>query len=919
MRLSWNQIAVNAKEFSDEWKDARYEKSDTQSFYNDFFGVFGVKRRRVATFEQRVKKLDNSDGYIDLFWTGTLLVEQKSEGRDLEAAYDQAGDYFDALEPSECPRYIMVSDFQTFELHDLDERTVLKFDLADLHKHVQSFGFVVGVTKRTFRDQDPVNIEAAELVAEFHDTLKAAGYTGHELEQYLVRLVFCLFADDTGIFDERGQFETFIEDRTSPDGSDLGPWIAQVFQVLNMPMDQRPHNLDTDLESLPYVNGDLFSEPLQMPSYDADMRQALLDVCAFDWSDISPAIFGALFQTVMDPAERRAQGAHYTTEQNILKVIEPLFLNDLRDELDAILKRRDRGRLSALTTFQQKLADIRILDPACGCGNFLVIAYRELRRLEIEVILAKRQMVAGSGQQELAADTASMVNVDQFYGIEILEFPVRVAEAAMWMMDHVMNNELSLELGEVRVRIPLQVSPSIAHVDALQTEWGTLLPADECTYVIGNPPFVGVRMQAPDQRAQVKRIANLGGRAGTLDYAAAWFIKASEYASAGNATVGLVATNSLTQGEQVAQLWTKLFDDYDIDIYFAHRTFPWGSDARGKAHVHVVIVGFGPQAKAPNRRLLFTYTDSDSDASETSHATITPYLTSGDGLANPRLMIANQRQRSDERPQLIIGSKPVDGGYYLFDYDESEDFLSMEPTAKRFLFPFIGAREFLRGHQRWILALHSASPKDLARMPHVQERIAAVKDFRLASRSRETNDIADTPMSYHVNVIPDAPFLVVPKSSSQTREYLPMDWSEPPTVPGDAVFVLQDATLRDFAVLTSAMHMAWLRLAGGRLKSDYRYSIGTVYNTFPLPAGLLTDDLDTSQAEQLAQEVLDARDNYAEATLAELYNPLIMPADLKRAHRRLDQAVDRLYRHKKFESERERVEHLLRMYEKAHA
>ena len=455
MRLSWNEVRGRAAAFADEWRDAAYEKGETQSFYNAFFDVFGVRRRSVARYEAHVAKLDNRSGFIDLFWPGVLIVEQKSAGRDLKAAYEQAGEYFDALPERDRPRFILVSDFQSFELHDLDEREVVAFALADLPAHVEAFGFILGVQRRTFRDQDPANIEAAELVGRLHDALADAGHRGHDLERFLVRIVFCMFADDTGVFEPRDIFLDFIGTRTSGDGADLGLWLAQLFEVLDTPEDQRPATLDEDLTRFPYVNGDLFTGHLRMFSFDAAMRGALLDACHFDWSKLSPAIFGALFQSVMDPVARRAQGAHYTTEKNILKVIEPLFMDDLRAEFDRMKARKDRRRVSELRRFQQKLGRMTFFDPACGCGNFLIIAYRELRELEIEALNEIHPRSQDGRQMDALASDLSRVDVDQFYGIELGEFPARIAETALWMMDHIMNNRLSLEFGLTYARIPL--------------------------------------------------------------------------------------------------------------------------------------------------------------------------------------------------------------------------------------------------------------------------------------------------------------------------------------------------------------------------------------------------------------------------------------------------------------------------------
>ena len=873
----------------------------------------------MARYEEHVAKLDNRSGFIDLFWPGVLIVEQKSAGRDLSKAYGQAGEYFDALAERDRPRFILVSDFQTLELHDLDERTQVRFSLKDLPAHVEHFGFILGVQKHTFRDQDPANIKAAELVGRLHDALHAAQYRGHDLERFLVRIVFCLFADDTGIFEPRDIFLEFIESRTSEDGADLGPWLRQLFEVLNTPDEERSPLLDEDLTRFPYVNGDLFREHLRTPSFNASMREVALDVCRFDWSNISPAIFGALFQSVMEPEQRRAQGAHYTTEKNILKVIEPLFMDDLRAEFKRLKTRKDSRRRADLQRFQEKLSRLRFFDPACGCGNFLIIAYRELRMLEIDVIRETRTAVGTLRQDELDAATLSLINVDQFYGIELSEFPARIAETAMWMMDHIMNNRLSLEFGQTYARIPLQTSPHIRNGDALEMDWREVLLPDDCSFVFGNPPFVGAKFQTPEQRAKVRHIAALGKSGGTLDYVTAWFIRAGEYVRSGRARIGFVATNSITQGEQVAQLWPILFDRCKLEIAFAHRTFAWGSDARGKAHVHVVILGLDQRKTArPNKRL-FSYPDINDEPEESRHAGLSAYLYDASGLSDPHLVVREERTPINGMGRLISGSQPIDDGEYIFNVDERDALLDAEPDVAPFLRPYVGAREYLQGRKRWILALQEAGPTTLKALPLVRERMAAVRDFRSKSRRKSTLAIADYPTRYNVEVIPTAQFLAVPKVSSERREYAPIGWLEPPTIPSDLIFVLRDATLVDFALLTSAMHMAWLRYVGGRLESRYRYSIGLVYNTFPTPRGFTSGDLDLSKLENLAQAVLDARAEWSDSTLANLYDPELMPPNLRRAHQNLDRAVDRLYRRAAFASERDRIEHLFALYEKTRA
>ena len=923
MRLSWNEIRARAADFAREWADATYEKGETQSFYNEFFDIFGVRRRTVARYEEHVRRLDNTSGFIDLFWPGVLLVEQKSAGRNLAIARRQAGGYFDALPERDRPRYQLLCDFQTFELLDREEREETRFALVDLPQHVEKFGFIIGVQRRAFRDQDPVNIEASELIARLHDALKASGYDGHDLELFLVRIVFCLFADDTGIFEPRDIFLQFIEERTSDDGADLGPWLARLFQVLNTPIERRQMALDEDLAHFPHVNGELFAEILRIPDFNASMRQALLDASRFDWTAISPAVFGALFQAVMEPSDRRAQGAHYTTEKNILKVIEPLFLDDLRAEFQKLQERRDGRSMADLRKFRDRLGTLRLFDPACGCGNFLIIAYRELRSLEIDVL---REMASRTGATQLKLEVQSVVDVDQFYGIEIGEFPARIAATALWMMDHIMNNRLSLEFGKTYARIPIEKSPHIHHGDALEIDWGEVLPPNECSYVFGNPPFGGAKFQSAGQRSQVRRIAALGGSGGTLDYIAAWFIRAGEYVrrarpenSSRPPRIGFVATNSITQGEQVAQLWPLLLDRHRLEIAFAHRTFAWGSDARGKAHVHVVIIGLDTTEHAPRDRRLFAYEDLNGEPLESRHAVITPYLFDGGALANPHLVVREESRPINAMPRLKTGVQMIDNGILTFTHEEYRDFLADEPRSLTFFRKYIGGDEYINGFHRWILYLADSSPSDLRHLPKIRERIQRVRQYRASSRRPSTIAMSAYPTKVGVDERLSAPFLVLPNTSSERREYIPIGWLTPEVIANQKLRILPDATLAHFALLTSAMHMAWMRVVTGRMKSDYMYSVGVVYNTFPTPPGFKSENASLSTLEPLAQAVLDARAAHPDATLADLYDPDLMPPNLRRAHHALDRAVDRLYRRARFTSERERVEYLFAMYERLQA
>lgn len=917
MRLDWNDIRSRASNFVNEWHDAHYEKGETQSFYDDFFEVFGVPRRRVASFERSVKPKPGQRGFIDLFWPGKLLVEQKSAGRDLKPAKRQALSYFEGLRDDELPRYILLSDFQNFELYDLDTDPdqPVSFKLKELPDRVRDFGFILGQEKRVFKDQDPVNIAASEMMGALHDALEESGYTGHELEQFLVRLVFCLFADDTGIFNPIGSFDDYIRERTQEDGSDVGPRLGQLFEVLNTPRERRLKTLDADFEAFEYINGDLFKERLPLPAFNRDMRDKLLFACSFNWQKISPAIFGSLFQSVMKKEERRKKGAHYTTEKNILKVIEPLFLDDLRSEFARLKARRDTGRQKALEEFHARLGRLTFFDPACGCGNFLVIAYRELRLLEIEVLreLFPRD-IHNLRQGMIDIGFYTKVNVNQFYGIEIEEFPARIAEIALWMTDHIMNARLSAEFGESYLRIPLKASPNILHGDALETDWAELLPPENCHYILGNPPFIGAKMQSEAQRKQVMAIAALGKSGGSLDYVCAWFIKAGAYlrqSRAGFPRIGFVATNSITQGEQVAQLWPVLFERYRLEIAFAHRTFEWMSDARGKAHVHCVIIGLCAREDEPKEKRLFSYDDIKADPIETRSAAISPYLI--DMPFYKHLCVREEPEPINGARRLVTGTQPLEDNNLTFSEIEMNNFITGEPKSRALFRPFPGAKEFLNGGKRWILHTADIPPQHLKMMFSVLERLEHVRRFRAKSTRKTTLALAGFPSQYGVTVIPSASFLVVPQTSSERRDYVPMAWLEPPTIPSEKLRLLLDAARWEFAILTSRMHMAWMRTITGRLESRYMYSVGVVYNNFPWPE---LDDAARDKLRKLAQAVLDARVAYPGATLADLYDPDVMPPDLRKAHQALDLAVDRLYRKEVFASDRERVEHLFGLYEK---
>ncbi len=912
MRLSWNEIRVRAKSFSKDWADAAYEKGETQSFYNALFHVFGKNRRSVATYEEAVKKLDNRQGFIDLFWRGTLLVEQKSKGRDLAKARAQAFDYIDGLKDSDKPRYVLLSDFQNFDLINLSTREETSFKLSELHKHVEKFGFIIGVEKRSFKDQDPVNIMAAELVGKLHDEIEASGFTGHNLEVFLVRLVFCLFADDTGVFPTKDMFLEYLQARTAPDGTDMRGKLAGLFEILNTPETSRNKNEDEDLLAFPYINGSLFKDITRIPPFTSTMRISLIEASRFDWSPISPAIFGSLFQSVMNAKQRRAKGAHYTTEKNIMKVIGPLFLDDLQAEFDHA-KTLKRGKNNALDNFIDKLSGLTFFDPACGCGNFLIIAYREIRKLETEALKER----LGKVQLELDAKILSIVDVDQFYGIELEEFPARIAETAMWMMDHIMNNELSLAFGQNFARIPLEAAPHIHNGDALELDWTEVLAPKDCSYILGNPPFIGHQWRTKTQQAQMHKIWGRKGQVNRLDYVTCWFKLAVEYSETNRRIkTAFVATNSISQGEQASILWPKLFER-GIHIYFAHRTFQWSSEARGKAAVHCVIVGLSYDHNDQN--LIYEYADINGEPSIYAATQINGYL-----IDAAHVLIAARGSAPDGMPKMHKGSQPTDGarvkktegGYQKFSNlilgDENKAAILLEdPDTKNWLRPYVGGDELISGKYRWCLWLKNVSPKQLRQSPPIMRRLERVKTGRLQSPTKSVREFAKFPTLFTQDRQPSGSYIAIPEVSSETREYIPIDRLDANIIASNKLQIISKNYTWLFALLTSAMHMGWMRTVTGRLKSDYSYS-PTVYNTFPWPN--LTDKAKT-KLTKMGQAILDARAEWPEASLADLYDPDAMPANLRRAHIANDKAVDKLYRAKKFESERERVEHLFALYE----
>lgn len=902
MALSWNEIRSRALTFSKRWENETSEDAEAKAFWIEFLNVFGIDRKRVASFEEPVKKLGDKQGFIDLFWKGMLLVEHKSRGKNLNKAYTQALDYFPGIKERDLPKYVLVSDFARFRLYDLEaehtssEGDFYEFELKDLHKNIKHFAFIAGYQTRAIKPEDPVNIKAAELMGKLHDALKAIGYEGHALEHYLVRLLFCLFAEDTGIF-ERQQLKEYIQDKTTEDGSDLAAHLAQLFEVLNTPKDKRLKNLDEHLAAFEYVNGKLFAEHLPTASFDAKMRNQLLDCCALDWSRVSPAIFGSLFQSVMNDVLRRNLGAHYTSETNILKLIKPLFLDELHNEFDSC-----KSNTKKLTEFHDKLRKLKFFDPACGCGNFLVIAYRELRLLELEVL--RSILAAQRGQGFVDVSGLVWLDVDQFYGIEIEEFPAQIAQVAMWLTDHQMNQLISEEFGNYFARLPLKKSATIICGNSLQLDWKEVAP--NVDYILGNPPFVGKKEQSASQKTDMEQIFKGVKGAGVLDFVSAWYLKAAQYMQSEKVLSAFVSTNSITQGEQVGILWGELLNKYHIKIHFAHRTFKWGNDARGNAAVHCVIIGFSPFDVSEKR--IWDYEKPDSDAHELKVRNINPYLVDAADV-----VVEKRMNPLCQGAEIVFGSKAVDFGHFVIEADELENFLVAEPLAAPYVREFIGGEEFLNGSKRYCLWLKELAPERLRNMPLVLKRVEAVKEERLKSVKEPTRELAKTPSLFGEDRQPNSQYLLIPKVSSERRDYVPLGFMSPEVIINPTVLVVPNASIYDFGVLQSNMHMAWMRAVCGRMKSDYQYSASIVYNNFPWPVAL--SDKQREAVESAAQTVLDARAQFPQSSLADLYDPLTMPPALVKAHQALDRAVDACYRKAAFTNDAQRVEFLFERYQ----
>jgi hypothetical protein len=901
MPLSWYTTRNRALAFSKLWANAEKEKSRGQSFIRGLLAVFGVEDPAgVGRFEYGVDLPGGKKGLVDYFWEKQIVIEMKSKGNNLKDAFHQLQGYLENLSPDIIPDLWLVSDFENINIKRYSTGEFCKFKTSVLHKHTKYFANIAGYTsERAYNDSREVNIQAAEMMAQLHDALKSHGYDGHDLEVYLVRLLFCLFADSTDIFPQNN-FRAYVED-SKPDGSDLSFRLGRLFEVLDMSNEVRKKRdlISKELKQFRYLNGSLFSEVLKTTDFDTKTCNILIECAKFNWSSISPAIFGAMFQGVMDKDKRRELGAHYTSEENILKVINPLFLDDLWAEFERV-KTDPKG----LELFHQKIASLTFLDPACGCGNFLIVTYRELRLLELEILKIK---IPGN---QLILEMLVKVKIEQFYGIEVEEFPAQIAYVGMWLTDLQMNLKVSEVFGASLCRPPLSGGSSIKVANSLRVDWESVVAKAELSYILGNPPFAGGMTMTREQKREmidtfgtvkvavkdgvkgavnesVKGIVKDGVKGlGELDYVSAWFRKAADYMSGTGIRAAFVSTNSITQGQQAITLWSVLID-LGININFAYRTFVWTNEAKGKAAVHCVIVGFSfVEAK---EKLIF-----EGDQKKTVKR-INPYLVDA-----PIVFVEPRTDPIGDAPKMRFGSMPRDGGWLVLGDAERDELLESEPLAEKWLRPYFGSREFINSQSRWCLWLVGARPDELRACEKVLERIEKVKRFRLGSRAAATRKFADKPALFCQIAQPDADYLAVPIVSSERRRYLPLDFLPAKAIASNLLFLIPGAEMYHFGVLTSRLHNVWLRMLAGRLKSDYRYSKDIVYNNFPWPEFTKNPKTDPKKDQKsaiaaTAEEIIRIRREFYPASLADLYDPLAMPAELLAAHRHNDREVMKAY------------------------
>ena len=907
-----------AKVFADYWADKGYEKGESQSFWLDLLqNVLGMDSpAHSVIFEEQVK-IDRANGFIDMMIPATkVMVEQKGADKDLRkpikqsdgtslTPFQQAKRYIVDLPYSEHPRWVITCNFKEFLIYDMEKPTgepdsIL---LEDLPTEYYRLAFLVEEKSEHYHHEEQISIKAGDLVGELYDAIRKQ-YIHPDSEDSLrslnmlcVRLVFCLYAEDAGIFGGHLKFHNYIK---SFSVKDVRRALIDLFRVLDTKTDDRDPYMDEALASFPYVNGGLFAdENIEIPNFTEEIVDLLLHNASedFDWSQISPTIFGAVFESTLNPETRRSGGMHYTSIENIHKVIDPLFLDELRAELDEIKAlKTDRTRLARATAFQDKLASLTFLDPACGSGNFLTETYISLRRMENEVLLLKQK----NSMIPLNMGDVIRVSIGQFYGIEINDYAVSVAKTALWIAESQMMRETETIIQADLDFLPLKSYANIIEGNALRVDWESVVPKEKLNYIMGNPPFVGGMMVTKNQKADMQfAIGDVKGL-GELDYVAAWYYRATEYIQGTKIEVAFVSTNSICQGQQAVTLWKPLLEK-GVRIQFAHRTFIWDSEAKAKAHVHCIIVGFSLW----NRSKKTLYDNNLVRCVEN----INSYLAEA-----PDVFVESKTNPLCDIPKIRFGSMPRDGGGFILSEEEKDELLKKEPLAAKWIRPYVGAYEFINNKSRWCLWMVGANPREIKQCPTVMKRIESVRDFRANSVAAGTRKFADTPTLFCQIAQPDTDYIIVPSASSEKRRYIPIGFVSKEVIASNLVFLIPDATLFHFGILTSNVHMAWMRTVCGRLKSDYRYAKDIVYNNFPWPN---PTDEQRAKIEQTAQAILDARALYPDCSLADLYDEVAMPPELRRAHQQNDRAVMEAYGFwGKLNSESECVAELMRMYQK---
>lgn len=908
---------VAARQFAEDWHGRGDEKQETQSFWLALLQkIFGVDEpEKHISFERRVEVDDTKTGkrttkFIDGYIPQTkVLIEQKGQDIDLRkgakqsdgsmlSPYQQARRYGGYLPQPEQPRWIIVCNFQEFHIHDMsrpnDEPEVLK--LCDLEKEYHRLEFVIDTTSDHIKKEMEISLKAGELVGVLYDALLAQYQDPNDpetlksLNALCVRLVFCLYAEDAGIFGKHLMFHDYL----SAHEREARRALIDLFRVLNQKPEERDPYMDEDLAAFPYVNGGLFAdEDTIIPRLNEEIVSLILRRASedFDWSAISPTIFGAVFESTLNPETRRSGGMHYTSIENIHKVIDPLFLDGLKAEFEETCKIPvERTRKNKLEIFQRKLADLSFLDPACGSGNFLTETYLSLRRLENQVlamiIAATKSQVAG---QIMFGDEGEgnpiKVSIGQFYGIEINDFAVTVAKTALWIAESQMMKETEDIVHTSLDFLPLKSYANIIEGNALQLDWESVIPKYKLNYIMGNPPFIGYSLQSKEQKEDILSIyIDEKGKpyktAGKIDYVSGWYFKAAQFINGTNIRTAFVSTNSITQGEQVAGVWKPLYDRFGIHIDFAHRTFRWDSEASMKAHVHCVIVGF---SSAPNYAARIIYSSDRAQAAENINA----YL-----IDAPTVFIESRNTPLCEVPQMVYGNKPTDGGFLFLSPEEYQGVISAEPAIGKYIKRIYGATEYINNKVRYCLWLVGASPAEIRNSRFIMERVEAVRNFRLNSTKEATRKTAETPTLFQEIRQPNSEYIIIPRHSSETRRYIPFGFVSPDIIVNDAVQIIPNADLYNFGILMSNVHMAWTRAVCGRIKSDYRYSKDVVYNNFPWPT---PTDTQKAKIEQTAQAILDARALYPDSSLADLYDEAVMPPELRTAHQQNDRAVMQAY------------------------